>query len=147
MKRLSPTDIITAAHVEAILRDINTDKQVDLVKPQRRPRPLPRPLPEELSPGFRRVHAETNGFEREPIDSEPFTISQRKGDWEYCILPVFKSLDGLRIVRPRPDGPWEICECSDEELDLELDDGTRQGWFVWIRMAREVRLAREAGHD
>jgi hypothetical protein len=147
MKRLSPTDIITAAHVEAILRDINTDKQVDLVKPQRRPRPLPRPLPEELSPGFRRVHAETNGFEREPIDSEPFTIVQRKGDWEYCILPVFKSLDGLRIVRPRPDGPWEICECSDEEFDAELDDGTRQGWFVWIRLAREVRLAREAGHD
>ena len=96
-------------------------------------------MTDNLSPGFRRVHVEANGVEREPIGDEPFTIVERRGDFEYCVLPVFESFQGLRLVKPRLNGLWDICEGCDNYFELE--DGQRQGWFVWIRLAREVRHA------
>lgn len=124
MKRLNPTDIVTPAHVEAILRDIesfdDTDKQADSIRPE--------PLP-QLSPGFRRVHIEPNGTEREPLDGEPYMIVERigAGDFETIIMPY--SFDGGRTMYvPRHGGPWEITELS--------DNGE---WVIWIRLARKAR--------
>jgi hypothetical protein len=94
---------------------------------------------DNLSPGFRRVHIECNGVEREPFDDEPFTTVECVGEYEYCVMPVFRSFHGIRIVEPHLNGPWNICEGSDDSNDDLLDDGTRQGWFVWIRLARGVR--------
>jgi hypothetical protein len=131
MKRLSPTDIITAAHIEAIQRDIarfdpseaDTDKQADLVRP--RPRPKPRP---ELSPGFRRVHIESNGTEREPLDGEPYMSVERadnkateNGRFETTIMPYSFGV-------PRYGGPWEITEISPNGK-----------WITWIRLAKGVQ--------
>ncbi|MHC2318380.1 hypothetical protein ACVIHC_005426 [Bradyrhizobium diazoefficiens] len=139
------TDIeITAAHIQAALRCIaksSFDTAVPAADMQSatgssRNRPLLK-----LSPSFRRVHAEANGVEREPIGDEPFTIVERRGNFEYCVLPVFRRpYHGIiHLVKPRLNGPWDICEGSDEELDDRLDDGVRQGWFVWIRLAKGAR--------
>ncbi|MHC2539123.1 hypothetical protein ACVJMY_008692 [Bradyrhizobium diazoefficiens] len=94
-------------------------------------------MTDNLSPGFRRVHVEANSVEREPIGDEPFTIVERRGDFEYCVLPVFESFQGLLLVKPRLNGLWDICEGCDNYS--ELKDGQRQGWFVWIRLAKGVR--------
>src|ERR1700732_2952912 len=103
MKRLAPTDIITAAHVEAILIDI---ARFDVSEPATdKPPPLP-----ELSPGFRRVHVEGNGTEREPLDGEPYMIIEQRfgddGNFETTVMPA----NNFRA--PRFGGPWEITAIS-----------------------------------
>jgi hypothetical protein len=124
MKRLKPTDILTAAHVEAIIRDIENFDIAKLDADQVKPRPRrQRPL---LSPGFRRVHVEPNGNEREPLDGEPYMIIEREGDFETTIMPW--SFDGGRMYVPRFGGPWEITEVSDNKE-----------WIIWIRLAKGVR--------
>jgi hypothetical protein len=94
-----------------------------------------------LSPGFRRVHVD-GGLEREPRDGELFTIVERKGLFEYVSLPVFESTDGdnwINLVRPRLFGDWQIIEGTDDDKYIQLEDGWRQGWFVWRRLAPDVR--------
>jgi hypothetical protein len=130
MKRLDPTDIIvTAAHVEAALRDIErfdiSEFDADQVKPRARARRRPEPLP-ELSASFRRVHVE--GYrEREPIDGEPYMIVERVGDFETTIMP-YNFDGGQRMYVPRFGGPWEITEISDNGK-----------WVTWIRLAKGAR--------
>jgi hypothetical protein len=140
MKRLDPTDIITAAHIEAILQDIAI---ADLGAPP----PISRKVQtgsaktrqprDELSPGFRRVHVEPNGIEREPKDGEPYMIVERvsnkggdkdgySGGFETTIMPY--SFDGRTRYVLRHGGPWEITEISDNG-----------NWVTWIRLARGVR--------
>jgi hypothetical protein len=128
MKRLNPNDIVTAAHIEAILRDIERFdiSEPDTVKPRPRRPQRPEPLP-ELSPGFRRVHIEGNGREREPIDGEPYIIVERVGDFETTIMP-YNFDGGQRMYVPRFGGPWEITELSPNGK-----------WIVWMRLAKGVR--------
>ena len=143
----SDSRIIDRAIVAAVLRqiarfDIPATAQV---KPHQKTQPRPRRRPpvklppterDTLSPGFRRVHLD-GCFEREPKDNEPFTIVERKGDFEYCTMPVFRSSRGIRRVKPFLDGPWDIVEGCD--VYYPLPDGTEQGWWVWIRLAKGAR--------
>jgi hypothetical protein len=101
-----------------------------------RPRPEPETLP-PLTPGCRRVYFDGSA-EREPIGDEPHVIVERKGDFEFVSTPVFKNPDGsFHIVKPRLNGPWEICEGCD--VYYPLPDGREQGFWVWIRRASGVR--------
>jgi hypothetical protein len=88
--------------------------------------------------GWRYVHCEGD-IEREPVGDEVFTLISRKGDWEFCSTPLFRSSGGIRFVKPRPNGPWDIVELSEEQFDDQLESGERQGWVTWIRRARGAR--------
>jgi hypothetical protein len=94
MKRLNPTDIITAALIEAAFADLGNSDLGD-PPPTRRTAEnsvvgKTRVSRDELSPGFRRVHIEGNGTEREPIDGEPYMVIERVydkgGDFETTIM-------------------------------------------------------------
>jgi hypothetical protein len=97
--------------------------------PQPRPEPLP-PLPD----GSRYVHYDGRE-EREPIDLEPFTVVERRGDYEYVSVAVFRSPNGddfiYRVVKPRLMGDWEVTDACTKWFPLP--DGREQGFWILIR--------------
>jgi hypothetical protein len=111
--------------------------------PQPRPEPLP-PLP----PGCRYVHADGD-IERAPIGDEPYTIVERKGNFEFVSTAVFRSPKKksprknspsdytYQIVKPRLNGDWEITDACTPWWPLP--DGREQGFWVLIRLAKGVR--------
>jgi hypothetical protein len=97
------------------------------------------PLP-PLPANWRYVHFDGRE-EREPIDLEPFTVVERRGDFEFVSMPVFRSPNGndftYYVVKPRLKGDWEVTDACTQWFPLE--DGREQGFWILIRLARGVR--------
>jgi hypothetical protein len=121
----SDTTIIDSAVIEAVLYNISLADLAPPIKPKTPPRQKGW---SELSPGFRRVHVEGCGVEREPLEGEPYLIIERLEKREGDLCSFETTTLPYNSGKPPYGGPWELTALS-----------PNGEWATWIRLVRGER--------